>query len=578
MKKYVKKGISLIILIITIIVIIILAGAVILSLADNNPIMAATKSKFLSDVAMFKSELVLYQVNQLSNTNGSYNTVTLNADKTRIEENGVEDTTRNITDIITSMRDNNYIDVFEIYQGTLIYKGTNADEIAWFNETNVAISEVFLNVSLLINDIEKTLGIDINAVSSNSSLIDVSKIESYNLYISEENNFESISPIVLPGNTINVSYTKTDIETNKQYYVKADMTMNSKIYSSTVKSAKLSVANEGIVGLVQYNVMEDGIYQITSNNKSYQVEVYNFYDDVEYTTDPILGNTTNDQSMLILKYHKNLTIGSGVTIKPQVRKKGMYICVNGTLTNNGTISMTERGATAVGEDVYLWKNEDGTYEYIPALGATGGLATVTPNNGYNGTVNNPGKAGLNGTDRKTGGGGSGAAACNVEGTAVSGRGGNGTSYSGGSGGGGAIKRSSGTSYAGNGSDTGGAGGVAFSSRYSSWYTSGGGAGNPGGVGRHYSTSSLDVNYSGKVGTGGLLIIYAETLLNNNTIVSNGSAGGGGTAAGGSSGGGSINIFTSQVFTLTGTVSAGGPITGNGGRGGNGAVTITQVNL
>jgi hypothetical protein len=40
--------------------------------------------------------------------------------------------------------------------------------------------------------------------------------------------------------------------------------------------------------------------------------------------------------MLILKYHGNLTIGEGVTIQPQVRKKGMVIYVEGTLTNNGT--------------------------------------------------------------------------------------------------------------------------------------------------------------------------------------------------------------------------------------------------
>jgi hypothetical protein len=575
-----KKGISLIALVITMIIIIILAGAVILSLVNSNSIYSANKAQFLSDVAVFKNELVLYEVNKLSSSSGSYKFETLNANKTKIEENGVVDTTKNIADIITSIKGTRYLDIFEIKEGVIVYTGLSDDEITWCRETDLTIfGGVFLNVSTSINEVEKSLTVDINSVDSNNNPIaDVSKIDSYNLYISETNSFDTVTPVVLPGNTSSTSYTKTDIALDTEYFIKADMTMNSKTFSSQIESAMVNTVQGGIVALVKNNDIQDGIYQITTNNKSYQVEVYNFYDDVEYMTSPVLGNNTADQSMLVLKYHKNLIIDSGVTMIPQVRKKGMYIYVGGTLTNGGTISMTARGANAVGEDVYLWKNEDATYEYVPAVGATGGLATVAPNNGYNGSVNYAGKAGVNGTNRKTGGGGSGAAACNVTGTGVSGRGGNGTSYSGGSGGGAAIKRSTGTSYAGNGSDTGGAGGAAFSSRYSSWYTSGGGAGNPGGLGKHYSTASLDVNYSGQNGTGGLLIIFAKTLLNNNSIVSNGSAGGGGTAGGGSSGGGSINIFTVDDFVQIGTITSTGPITGNGGAGGKGSITTTKVSL
>jgi hypothetical protein len=60
-----KKGISLIVLVITIIVIIILAGAVILNLADSNPISSANKATCLSDIANYKSAVALdfaYQV------------------------------------------------------------------------------------------------------------------------------------------------------------------------------------------------------------------------------------------------------------------------------------------------------------------------------------------------------------------------------------------------------------------------------------------------------------------------------------------------------------------------------------
>ena len=46
----------------------------------------------------------------------------------------------------------------------------------------------------------------------------------------------------------------------------------------------------------------------------------------------------------------------------------MLIYCTGKLTNNGTISMTARGAKAEGQDVFLWKNTNGTFEYVPADG------------------------------------------------------------------------------------------------------------------------------------------------------------------------------------------------------------------
>ena len=55
------------------------------------------------------------------------------------------------------------------------------------------------------------------------------------------------------------------------------------------------------------------------------------------------------------------------------QKECIYI-VNGTLTNNGTISMTARGAKAEGQNVYLFKNIEGNFEYVPAVGGTGGIA------------------------------------------------------------------------------------------------------------------------------------------------------------------------------------------------------------
>ena len=121
--------------------------------------------------------------------------------------------------------------------------------------------------------------------------------------------------------------------------------------------------------------------------KDYHVELINFYDDVTYSLDAgqtektvSLGDSTTEYKMLIVKYHKNLTIDAGVTVTATnvsslTYKKGMYLCVMGELVNNGTISMTARGTyNQAGENVYLWKNTDSSYEYVPAIGGNGGAS------------------------------------------------------------------------------------------------------------------------------------------------------------------------------------------------------------
>lgn len=94
--------------------------------------------------------------------------------------------------------------------------------------------------------------------------------------------------------------------------------------------------------------------------------------------------------------------------------------------------MTARGAKAEGQNVYLWKNLDGSYEYVPADGALGAQKVGGTN------INCQGLDGVNGTNRQTGGGASGGtmtAPSFRSSTAYSGSGTQGTSYSGGTGGG-----------------------------------------------------------------------------------------------------------------------------------------------
>ena len=81
----------------------------------------------------------------------------------------------------------------------------------------------------------------------------------------------------------------------------------------------------------------------------------------------------NAKSMIVLKVNGDLTINEEAKLTAYASKngyggpKGMMIYCTGTLTNNGTISMTARGAKTSGQNVYLWQNLNGEYEYIPAV-------------------------------------------------------------------------------------------------------------------------------------------------------------------------------------------------------------------
>lgn len=206
--------------------------------------------------------------------------------------------------------------------------------------------------------------------------------------------------------------------------------------NSEVNTIAKSIKSESLLNAIKENDFINGKYEIIVNDETYNTKVYNFNEDINITADTVFGieedvGTKNDyaQNMIVLKINGDLTIDEGTTLTTYASKdgyggpKGMMIYCSGTLTNNGTISMTARGAYAEGQNVYLWKNTNSSYEYIPAVGANGGEKVPTRANG---------NIGNSGTNRQTGGGGSGS--CYSE-YGTSGAGSQGTSYSGGTGGG-----------------------------------------------------------------------------------------------------------------------------------------------
>ena len=337
--------------------------------------------------------------------------------------------------------------------------------------------------------------------------------------------------------------------------------------SAGLKKVKLNinVNNDSLLGYLEKNISEnDTTRNIAVNNEIYSAHIYNYIGDQVWSDNMTFGNdadvateTTSAQNMVIVKVDGNLTINENAIITAYNTAyggpKGMVLYVTGTLTNNGKISMTARGAKATGQDVYLWQNADGNYEYVPAIGANGAKADT----------NTVGVAGASATGRMTGGGGKGSSGFTTFDGYEYGGGSAGTSYSGGSGGGGnygnAISVSGTTAKA-----NGGAGG----SGAKSGTNGSSGAGNPAG----HSTLRLGE--------------YAESITNNGTIESKGSSGGAANSvygAGGGSGGGSINIFYKNSYASSGIIDfAGGSggarsnATGPGGSGGNGSATIGSI--
>ncbi len=127
-----KKGISLIVLVITIIVIIILAGSVILSLADNNPISSANESKFKTNTEQYNSELGMVISNKylLDNT---FVPESFNAGKwdgTEVNKTGT------IKEYITNITPEDGLK-FVIQNGKLVYVGIEPLEVEYITEMSI---------------------------------------------------------------------------------------------------------------------------------------------------------------------------------------------------------------------------------------------------------------------------------------------------------------------------------------------------------------------------------------------------------------------------------------------------------
>lgn len=306
-------------------------------------------------------------------------------------------------------------------------------------------------------------------------------------------------------------------------------------------------------GTLTINSVSLGSYDFTVKNGNQTVS--------SFTTGDWF-TTTKDTRSAIIVVNGNLTINSGQTFIPSVRKLFTMIYVKGNLTVNGSISMSARGSNHNGTgdsggstSAGAIRLATGTFSgvsnpEVPAAGGAGGSSTTSSS----------GNAGSAGTNGGTGGGASGGTNSN----GPSGGGAAGTSFSGGAGGGGTESPSGGQAATANG----GAGGCGRSAN--GGYPAGGGAGNLGGYGGNGGNTLCNYNdptANGQDGTGGVLVIFCTgTFSGSGSVVAAGANGGTGSGAnGGGSGGGSITVFYGSDSGPTPSASGGS----NGGGGGAG---------
>lgn len=284
------------------------------------------------------------------------------------------------------------------------------------------IEASYENYIIEINDefkIEMTVGDKIRPSATHVLSTEEDEVDNVEITINAmTEDSQGVQKIILPDNT-QIESTTAKYVANKNGLYKFQIIGNNnskKTYTVNITNICKTYTGDSILSIVENNEIEDGKVNFivngkmsdgTEETKTYKIEMLNYYDDMQYSLDEgqtskvvKLGDETSQKATLIVKYNKSLTIDSGVTLTANVTtdtingatglccKKGMILYVKEDLINNGVISMTARGTVnQVGENVYLWKNANDSFEYIPQTGASGvgGVKEAFGRSGYSGT-------------------------------------------------------------------------------------------------------------------------------------------------------------------------------------------------
>lgn len=475
------RGITLISFVITVIILLILAAITINSLTNSgllNKINKAKdesmKSKYIEEI---KLDIMEEQIVWQSSSSKIEDIKVSSRDDIEVENEKI---------FITSLKNriyNNHINTW--LSDTIIFSEENGEE-------NYDVEALNCNRIMI-------------ETKDNYSFIVIANNNEYSAYV-DEDSFE-----IKKGNEVIIEKNKSLL--GKIAKIQETGNSNVDVKGKTKVDEPLETVSYNLHTIVYTG---DMILNGTNDYSDYGITLSNNVYSVGNATTDCGKNNTDAPYTVVLKVNGNLTINSSITLTSckdangYGGPKGLFIYCDGKFTNNGIVTMTERGAKAEGKNIYLWKNKNGSFEYVPKEGGSGA-------NGQYANYAVGGLKGTDGSDRGTGGGASGGIWTDrYYGWATSGKGSAGTSYSGGSGGGGVDRGCGGNGRnGGNAQSDGGAGG--YGNGHNASGSCSGGAGNPGG------SSSAWCN--GENGTGGLLVIFSKTFENNGNIYSNGSKGG-----------------------------------------------------
>ena len=401
-----EKGITLIALVITIIVLLILAAVSIAMLTGKNGILSkASMSKDKTEIKNAEESIKLvisewkiekqtektkieeFLTKKVPNELDSYDKVSDN--EYELEKNGYELTIDENGDIIT-----------EIQKAGIKPKILNT-QVTLENGNNVEDNSQVAGTKLKITFDTSIEGGEIIEVTP-GTLLENNKVE----YTTDGN--EKIVTFTVKGKINEQTYSKkAKVSVENKYIISKDSLMQA-IEEINTSSANRPIQIKGKDGETKVYNTDTIVYD---GNLTFDGTEKNINNISLSETTYSIGDAANDagtssadaKRMVVLKVKGDLTIDSGVTITACANSsgyggpKGLFIYCTGTLTNNGTIDMTARGAKGAGENVYLYKNSDNTYEYIPAIGAEGGERVIAISR--NGSTS--GKTGKNGVLRQT---------------------------------------------------------------------------------------------------------------------------------------------------------------------------------
>lgn len=407
MKKFLK-GKKIIIYVIIIFFVILLVAI----LNNNFKIIERIANGRLQNADEEKAELPLisYQVYDNSDESNIKTLVTVN-DSDGIEyveyPDGTKIETNNKTQFSVDYNmanDENYTFKIKTKSNEEIQESTICANDDFVNDKGVSVSKINNENGYKVIDIENKISLDgyktYYQIGNNGSWVEgTGKIGLADYDLTTNNLLNEDNTITINAKIENQT-TQNVVNVTKKYEVETSSKNNSYNAESLLKALE-----NGEIGT--------GVHRVTVEDETYNLKVYSFNEDLNIKADTTLG-TEDDvataseyaKNMIVLKVNGNLTVDEGAKLTAYASKdgyggpKGMTIYCTGTLTNNGTISMTARGAKAEGQNVYLWKNPDNIFEYIPAIGGKGG-------NGFYKIGWNNGNNGENGQKRATGGGGSG---------------------------------------------------------------------------------------------------------------------------------------------------------------------------